>query len=182
VEAYGRREVALDPQEREVDQLSATPVTEHATEEASLGDRISWCELRFAGVNLTSYNFRRPAKFARVDARDTSTHKRLAHRLALMIDDDWQVDEQYGRPTVVISVVGSQDDFKLAPRVQRLGVELFPLRAGGAATRWVRHSASSRADTSRSRRSTARSRSRVLGISRTDWWSVWSSRIADQME
>lgn len=89
--------------------------------DAAQAARLRVCQLRFASVSSSQQGgeLREPAKVAIVDTREPSPGG-LADRVAVLLDDEWQVDELFGKPTVAILVAGGAQAFKLRPRVDRV--------------------------------------------------------------
>ena len=79
------------------------------------------CQMRFASVGGGTQQvgeLREPAKVCVIDASKQTDE--LAKRVATLLDDEWLVDELFGKPTVAILVTGGAQDFKMLPRVQRV--------------------------------------------------------------
>lgn len=89
-------------------------------DEIDVGVRV--CDLRFSALRLGG-ELREPAKVAVVDVppggADAKVVKAAARRLAQLFDNEWQIDEQYGQPTLCIMVVGGAQAFSMPPRVER---------------------------------------------------------------
>lgn len=95
------------------------------------------CQMRFASVDSAqeSGELREPAKVAIVNARDPVPND-LTDRIAKLLDDEWLVDELFGKPTVAIIVTGGAQNFEMLPRVERVFREGL-VKAARMTNAWV---------------------------------------------
>jgi hypothetical protein len=97
------------------------PFSPREQEAKKLDPFLKVCQMRFASVGADTQQvgeLREPAKVCVLDARVETPV--LAKRVATLLDDEWLVDELFGKPTVAILVTGGAQDFKMLPRVQRV--------------------------------------------------------------
>lgn len=106
---------------------AASLLSPREREMRELDQYLQVCQMRFASVGADTQHageLREPAKVCVVNARvrtdAPSNNEALATRVATLLDDEWLVDEFFGKPTVAILVTGGAQDFKMMPRVQRV--------------------------------------------------------------
>jgi hypothetical protein len=90
---------------------------------SKLGHHLRVCQMRFASVGADTQQageLREPAKVCVLKAFEKDQTPDLANRVAMLLDDEWLVDELFGKPTVAILVTGGAQDFKMLPRVKRV--------------------------------------------------------------
>lgn len=105
-------------------------------DDGGVDSRIDVCKIRFpANVVKSNSEVREAALAARIDVRGADVDC-VAKRLAVLLDEDWQVDELFGKPTVLISVVGGAQDFQMSGRLQRVFHEGL-VKAAQTTNAWV---------------------------------------------
>jgi hypothetical protein len=105
---------------------------------SSLDARLRTCQMRFAAVHQDRENvgeLREPARVAVVDVRPPLPDA-LPARLATLFDDEWMIDELFGKPTVAIIVTGGAQNFEMLPRVERVFREGL-VKAAQMTNAWV---------------------------------------------
>jgi hypothetical protein len=108
-----------------------------AVDSHSVDSRVQVCDLRFAALRASG-EMRDPSRVAVVDVADAgdATRAAVANRIAELFDHEWQLDEKFGRPTVVITVAGGAQNFKMPPRLDRVCREGL-VRASQITNAWI---------------------------------------------
>jgi hypothetical protein len=120
----------------------APPPAKEDSDASKLEERIKVCQMRFASHNANTEQvgeLREPAKLAVVDIRESVRDPMpdgMPERIATLFDDEWLVDELFGKPTVAIIVTGGAQDFKMLPRVERVFREGL-VKAAQMTNAWV---------------------------------------------
>lgn len=121
-----------------MDKPQASLVGAGTAGQVALDEHLRVCEMRFASVHSGSQQsgeLREPAKVAILKISERSPSG-LAARVAALLDDEFLVDEQFGKPTVVIMVAGGAQAFRMLPRVDRIFREGLA-KAARATNAWV---------------------------------------------